>query len=132
MALGRKTGGRQKGVGNKRLPLRELCEKWEADPFEFMAKAIAGKLECNVCRQRLVTRVRGSVHSREHFRDCQSCKGDGWEKLSPEFRGRMAEALASYLEPKMQSIAHTGADGGPIDHKMEVVFVEAENGKPKS
>lgn len=115
--------GRPKGALNKRRGAREACESLGVNPFEYMALVVKGDVPCNVCRQHLKTTVRASRHGREHERNCQSCKGDGWEKLSPDFRGRMAEALGRYLEPQMQSIQHTGREGGPI----QVQVLEALN-----
>ena len=38
-------------------------------------------------------------------------------------RFEAAKAAAPYLHPKLASVAHTGANGGPIDHSIEVRFV---------
>lgn len=123
MAQGNAGKGRKAGSKGKRATAREACDNLGVNPFEYMALVVKGDVPCNVCRQRLVTRVKASRHAGEHERNCQSCKGDGWEKLSPDFRGRMAEALGRYLEPQMQSIQHTGPEGGPI----QVQVLEALN-----
>ncbi len=65
------------------------------------------------------------------MRTCQSCYGTLFEACSPAERGKMYAELAQYQHTKLKAIEHTGADGGPIDHKMEVIFVNAENGRPK-
>lgn len=117
MAKGQATGnagkGRPKGVPNKRSGAKVACETLGVNPFEYMALVVKGDLPCNVCRQRLKTRVAASGHAAGHLRNCQSCKGDGWEKLSPDFRGRMAEALGRYLEPQLAAIQHSGEVGMP-------------------
>lgn len=123
MAAGNRGKGRRPGSKGKRATAREACEALGVNPFLYMAMVVMGDVPCNVCRQRLKTRVKASRHAGEHERNCQSCKGDGWEKLSPDFRGRMAEALGRYLEPQMQAIQHTMPEGGPI----QVQVLEALN-----
>lgn len=106
--------GRPKGSLGNRGKAQAACDALGVDPFAYMAMAVKGDIPCNVCRQRMKTRVKRKDTGLTHERECQSCKGDGWEKLSPDFRGRMAESLAAYLQPKLASTALTGADGAQL------------------
>lgn len=40
-------------------------------------------------------------------------------------RFEAAKAAAPYIHPRLAAVEHTGRDGGPIDHSLEVVFVSA-------
>lgn len=40
-------------------------------------------------------------------------------------RFEAAKAAAPYVHPRLAAVEHTGADGGPIDHSIEVSFVRA-------
>ena len=40
-------------------------------------------------------------------------------------RFEAAKAAAPYIHPRLAAIEHTGKDGGPIDHSLEVAFVGA-------
>ncbi len=111
-APGERRGGRQKGTSFK-MQARAACESLGVDPFQYQALVVKGDVPCNVCRQRGVTRVKASIHVKEHNRNCQSCKGDGWEKLSPETRLKAAESLCKYLEPQLQAVALSGSIGTP-------------------
>jgi hypothetical protein len=37
--------------------------------------------------------------------------------------------LAHYVYPKRKAVEHIGADGGPLDNRMQVVFEDAKEGK---
>lgn len=124
---GERRGGRKKGTPNKHTTAAAACESLGVNPFEFMAMVVKGDVPCNVCRQRLKTRVRGE-HGKTYDRQCQSCKGDGWEKLSPDFRGKMAAELAGFLEPKKKAVEHSGVDGAALPNWV-VTVVTAEEGK---
>jgi len=89
-----------------------------------MAQVVAGDVPCNVCRGELKTKYRISGTDRLADRVCESCYGSGFEKCSPELRLKSAAELAHYIEPVLKAIEHTGADGGAIQHKHEIVFVE--------
>lgn len=38
-------------------------------------------------------------------------------------RFEAAKAAAPYMHPRLAAVEHTGKDGGPIDHSLEVAFV---------
>lgn len=40
-------------------------------------------------------------------------------------RFEAAKAAAPYMHPRLAAVEHTGKDGGPIDHSLEVAFVGA-------
>ncbi len=40
-------------------------------------------------------------------------------------RFEAAKAAAPYIHPRLAAVEHTGANGGPIDHSLEVAFVGA-------
>lgn len=107
-----KTGGRKPGSTNKVVNVREACADVGVDPFKYMALAVADLLQCSVCRGTMKMKFRIPGSNRLGVRDCSSCPSrPGFEKLSPEFRGKMASDLAAYLAPKLSSTAVTGADG---------------------
>ncbi len=112
--------GRPKGSLNKRRGAREACEAIGVDVFQYMAMVVKGDVPCNVCRQRLKTKVLRKDVNTVHMRDCQSCKGDGWEKLSPETRLRAAEGMGRWLEPQLQAMQVSGPEGEPI--AIRVIF----------
>jgi hypothetical protein len=79
MAVGRKTGGRKKGVPNKVTLAREAeIKKSGLTPLEYMLRVMRNP------------------------------------RAPAERRDDMAKAAAPYVHPKLGSIQHTGANGGPI------------------
>ncbi len=132
MALGRKTGGRVKGQPNKLT--RSLRERIEAaDPADYLIRTMRNDVPCVVCKGKGKTKFQPKGDAAfPGERTCQSCWGSGKERITPAASADAAAKLMNYIAPTLKAIEHTGADGGPIDHKMEVVFVEAENGRPKS
>ncbi len=58
------------------------------------------------------------------IRTCQSCYGTLFEACSPAERGKMYAELAQYQHTKLKAIEHTGPDGGLIQVKHTIVFVE--------
>lgn len=39
----------------------------------------------------------------------------------PELRGRMYSELAQYVAAKRKAVEHTGPNGGPVEHRHEVI-----------
>ena len=107
--LGKKTGGRQKGTTNRIMgSVAEMLVARNCNPFEVLADIALGSLQCNVCRLAGRTPVHlkgGKVTDRQ----CQSCDGRGWEKLSPAERARASETLCKYLQPTLQAVQHSGS-----------------------
>lgn len=140
-------GGRKKGTPNKATwRVEEILQRRGVNPHDAMCDIVLGNVQCNVCRGALETTVilTAGSHTKEckrnmkqtqndscicdgvAMRRCESCSGTGYEKISPELRGKMAAELAQYVAPKRKAVEVTGADGGPVDHRMEVVFVAAK------
>lgn len=63
-------------------------------------------------------------------RICMSCYGSLMESCSPALRGQMSGELLQYQLPKRKAIEVSGSGGGPVEHRMELVFVEGKEGKP--
>lgn len=126
MAIGRKTGGRSKGSLNKtKSGLAAKLSVWKCDPFHTLALACRGDLPCNVCRGKGRTRYQAAGDAERSFdRICQSCYGSKYEKISPGERIKAASELAQYIEAKRKAIEHSGPEGGAIQHRHEIVFVE--------
>ncbi len=117
--------GRPKGALNKvNMALKERISKFGCDPFEVLAQMANGKLPCGRCFGKGKTRFQpANGEDRTSVRTCQSCWASGYEHISPKDRGWAAGELAGYLECKRKAVEHSGADGGPIDHKHEIVLV---------
>lgn len=125
---GAKTGGRAKGTPNKATgSVQELLQRLRCDPFEGMARIANGDVPCGVCHGTGRTKfqpARGLERLKE--RTCESCYGSGKERLSPELRAKMYAELAQYVAPKRKAVEMTGASGGPMQARIEVVFVGGE------
>ncbi len=118
MAIGRKTGGRVKGSLNKiNRSVADMLAARGCNPFETLADISEGSLMCSDCRRAGVTPVRGK---KPHLRECQSCKGDGWEKISPAERERASSTLCKYVKPQLQAMQVSGPEGEPI--AIRVIF----------
>lgn len=79
MALGKKTGGRQKGTPNKATARREReIAKGGDTPLDYMLKVMRNP------------------------------------RADASRRDDMARAAAPYVHPKLSTMQHTGANGGPI------------------
>lgn len=152
MALGKKTGGRKQGAVNKRTAdLQELLNRMGCDPRQVMAAIALNELPCGVCRgsgktlykKPLKPRLKcdncdyesespfvkckvcgGEPQIELADRICMSCYGTLMEACSPALRGQMCAELLQYLLPKRKAIEHTGPEGGPMQHKIQVVYVD--------
>ncbi len=124
-----KTGGRKSGTLNHAdQPIAERLRAMGCNPFQVLADLAAGDLPCGVCRGEGKTRYQAKS-DRLHERKCESCYGSGKERISPSERARAASELAQYLEPKRKAIELTGPQGGPVLTKIEVVLVDAREGR---
>ena len=64
-------------------------------------------------------------------RTCLSCFGTLRERIGADLKFKADAELAQYVAAKRKAVEVTGADGAPLDNRMEVVFVEAEEGRRK-
>src|SRR5262245_25417284 len=85
MAFGRKTGGRQKGTPNKKTTM--LVEAMKAAALGLPPDVTALQLQQAVYRN---------------------------ESFPIEVRLRASEAAMPYEQPRLATVQHTGANGGPI------------------
>ena len=114
MALGKKTGGRQKGAANKKT--REIADKAAQEgvtPLEYMLEVMRAPMppELAVLIEELKAekRVDSEVLSRLvswHAMRCEAAKG-----------------AAPYVHPKLQTNTIQGAGGGPVEAKLTIEFV---------
>ncbi len=118
--------GRPKGALNKvNMALKDRISKFGCDPFEVLADIANGKLKCGVCFGKGKTRFQPAKgEDRSSLRPCQSCWESGFERISPAERCKAASELAGYLECKRKAVEHSGPDGGPMQAKVEVIFVK--------
>ncbi len=123
---GVRLGGRKKGTPNKSTAtLKERMDRLKCDPFTVLARIANGELACGVCHGKGKTRYQSAEGAdRTLERLCQSCYGSKLERISPAERGKAAAELAQYLEAKRKAIEHSGTEGGPIQARVEVVFVK--------
>lgn len=136
--------GRQPGQPNRDTRTVEaIIAAKGVSPHEAMCDIVLGNVECNVCRGSLFTKyiLEDGKHTKEcshnqketqsdscicngiGTRPCASCNQTGYEKISPDLRGKMAAELAQYIAPKRKAVEHTGAEGGAIEHSLLVEFV---------
>lgn len=134
MALGKKTGGRQLGTLNKgTIAVKERIAAFGCDYLAYLCHTVNNNVPCAVCRGKGKTPFQPGGNSDEpKNRTCQSCWGSKLERTDPKQSAWAAAELMQYCEAKRKAIEVTGAEGGPVDMSMRVLFVEAENGKPKS
>lgn len=99
MAVGRKTGGRQKGVPNKRTEANRAfvtrCIEEGVSPLDVMLGAMR----------------------------------EAWEKGDKAAAANFAKDAAPYLHPKLSSIEHKGDPENPLEQnsRVELVVVDAGN-----
>lgn len=124
-------GGRRKGTPNKAtVTIQQTLARLGVDPFEGMALIAKGEIPCGACHQRGKTKVKAADGS-FYERTCESCYGSKLEKVSPETRAKMYAELAQYVAPKRKAVELSGPEGGPVDNTMRLIFVEANEGRPK-
>lgn len=104
----RPNAGRKKGVGNKlteKLKAAAL-KKTTITPLEFMLTLMAKP------EPLLMPDESALGFARRH---------ESWATLTFE----AAKAAAPYVHPKLQAIEHSGPDGGPVPHRIDIAFVPA-------
>lgn len=90
---------------------------------ETVEGVLNAKMSCGVCHGSGKTRYQPGGKQGLRERICQSCYGSGLERISPGERLRAALELMAYGHSKKQTIAHTGPDGGDIEHVIKVEYV---------
>lgn len=119
-------GGRQKGTPNKvNAAVSEKLARWKCDPFHVLAKIAMGDLPCGTCYGKGRTKFQSGSSDFPGERICQSCWGSRRERITTAERSRAAAELTEFVAAKRKAVEVTGADGGPLDMVLEVVFVEA-------
>lgn len=122
--------GRKPGQVNKvTLTIRERIQS--ADPLEYLIRTMRNDIPCITCKGKGKTKFQPKGDAAfPGERTCQSCWGSGKERISPSASADAAAKLMNYIAPTLKAIEHSGVDGAPIDHKMQVVFVNAKDGRP--
>jgi hypothetical protein len=90
-----------------------------------MATIANNQLPCGVCRGKGKTPYKmenGEIGTRK----CESCYGTLFEACSPELRGKMCAELAQYVGAKRKAIEVSGPEGGAVDLKATVLYVNPE------
>lgn len=112
MAAQRKTGGRQRGVPNRRsLELAQKLAELKCDPVKGMARIAMAEVPCPVCAGRKKAKFSKAENGRwQHdplngtLMKCLACYGSGKGRVSLELQGKMLAELAQYLYPKRKAI----------------------------
>jgi hypothetical protein len=47
-----------------------------------------------------------------------------WEKQDKDTAARFAKDAAPYVHPRLANVEHTGEDGGPMKHSVEIHIVD--------
>lgn len=123
--------GRLKGTPNKRTTeLMTRLNSIGCDPLEITARIALGDVPCGTCHGIGKTKFQAKGGYKTNGfapeRVCQSCWGDGKEKVITRDRLAAASELLQYLHPKRKAIEVTGEDGEPIRHAVLVKFVEPD------
>lgn len=154
----RPNAGRKKGTPNKSTAqAHEIMDRLKVDPIELLALIAARKIPCGTCidkNRKPTGRTKYILPLGQHWRecaitkakltkgellctcdgigerDCLSCFGTTWERIPTETMLKASAELAQYKHPKKKAIEVSGPQGGPIENRMELVFVEGKEGKP--
>lgn len=126
MAKGVKTGGRKRGSPNKKsAAIRERLLELGCDHVEYLALTVNNQIECGICRGTGKTPFQPRAGSKSKgVRICQSCWGSKLERLRPSERQQAATDLLKFTHPTLKAVEVTGGDGGPIQHRVKVVYVD--------
>lgn len=123
--VGNRGKGRPKGARNKRTQsIEDRIAAAGGHPEVVLAQVANGTLPCGVCHGRGKTEFQPQLGAEPGVRRCQSCWGSRVERISPKERAWAAAELLSYMAPKKKAIEVTGAGGGPIPVKLNIVFVD--------
>ena len=96
-------GGARKGAGRKKgsatAKTREIADKAAQEgitPLEYMLEV-----------------MRREIHPELE-------PDEVWKAMAMKFEA--AKAAAPYIHPRLAAVEHSGQDGGPINHSLELVF----------
>ncbi len=136
-------GGRAKGTPNKSVATIEaVIARMKRPPQEILASIAENDVECPVCRgaggwepkqteldanQLAVKQIVSSTNPKavpNHWQQCKDCKGTGREPIPAKLSSWCSAELMQYAFAKRKAIEITGADGGPIKTRHELVFVK--------
>lgn len=146
----RPNAGRKKGTPNKSTAqAHEIMDRLKVDPIELLALIAARKIPCGTCidkNRKPTGKTKYLLPSGQHSskcmkgdhctcegigeRTCLSCFGTKWERIPTETMLKASAELAQYKHPKKKAIEVSGPQGGPIENRMELVFIEGREGKP--
>ena len=124
---GERRGGRQKGSVNKTTKLLQGLgnDPAHATASERLRQIVEGRLPCQKCHGKGKTKYQAG-EGKVFERRCESCYGEGLEKLSPELIAKVALAFRREFVPELKAIEHRGPDGGPVQAAITVRFVKAD------
>lgn len=110
--------GRRAGVPNKAsATVRERLALMECDHIGYLIATIDNNVPCRVCRGKGKTMYQAGSDGK--VRTCQSCWGDGKERIEPKEARASACELLKYTHQQLKAVELTGADGGPIVIKRD-------------
>lgn len=126
-------GGKREGAGRKQGSLtkrtRDIAEKASAEgksPLEVMLENMRHFQQVAMDAESVIEGMTAAeitgrdMNPEEQFKTllAQVKKAAGLRQMAHE----CARDAAAYMHPKLQSIAHTGPDGGPIQAVFETVY----------
>jgi DnaJ-class molecular chaperone len=111
---GEHRGGRKKGVVNRTTKLIQglIMSPAHETATERLQQIVEGKLPCQKCHGKGKTKYQSGA-GKIFERRCESCYGEGLEKLSPELIGKVAMFLRREVVPDLKAIEHSGSDTKP-------------------
>ncbi len=124
---GERRGGRKKGTRNR--VAQSYDERWKrlvaenpgSDIQELAVMILAGKVQCGTCHGKKRTSY-VDKDGKRFTRICESCDGTGLEKISIADRLKVMAIIAGRVWPERKAVEVTGEDGGPIEHKIELII----------
>jgi hypothetical protein len=137
MALGKKTGGRQRGSLNKGTQaIEEKLAALGCDPLQGLALIATGQETCGIClgKKKLTYRRRKDgellFDPGGKLMPCVNCFGSGKEPIALGYRLKARAELANYVAPKRKAIEVTPHDSTKGDFTLSqllATFREAVN-----
>lgn len=118
-----KFAGKKKGfIDNTQQHIQELCARLDVDTMEVQIRIAKGDIPCGTCFGKGKTYYSDET-GKKHTRECQSCHGTLREKVNTDQRFKAAADINQYLYRKLKAIELTGAEGGPVEMGVKVIFV---------
>lgn len=156
-AGGKRIGaGRRKGsIGKATEAVLSMLARLGCSPLEGLAQISLRRVSCGTCVDEKgeptgVTRYAlpegkhaktckapvGEAHMSAHCtcsgiaeRTCLSCFGTLRERIGADLKFKADAELAQYVAPKRKAVEVSGPEGGPVERRLELVFIEAKDGK---